>query len=509
MSGRWGDRPLGRGGWRVLQPEASPILPHVLLRSRAAERDTGANRPKPFYSGSRNQLPITVTILRSLLSRVDSPTGSFFSVLLADFDCLVLVPPYFRNFRAFLRRPIKLRLRMPITLSGLSLQESVCPRIMHPKRRSGRIAKELDIVLLGTDTTGKVFSEPTKTVVLSRHGAGIVSRYRFTPDEVLILRLPDSSKEAEVRLVGQIGGEPGRYIHGVAFVDPDPHFWPMEFPPAESFESGSQPLVLECSLCQERQNFEPHEIEEDVYSVNGNILRYCESCGTATPWKRAVTEALSAPGTVTSKTPAEMPGLAPSTLKREDLPARVASLAASLKQPRTASYVYASGVQESRYSGASALAEFSSLAEQQGPPEAASATAVLQPPEVTAAPPPGEATDNSPVKPEVNPALFLDANGRRINRRKHVRIRVNFSACVRQAAHTDEIVECENVSKGGVCFHSLQKYALNSVIEIAAPYSPGETALFVPAKIKRIEALSGGQVFRYGLEYMKSSPSSA
>jgi len=82
--------------------------------------------------------------------------------------------------------------------------------------------------------------------------------------------------------------------------------------------------------------------------------------------------------------------------------------------------------------------------------------------------------------------------------------RVNFSARVRQAGHTDEIVECENVSKGGLCFHSLQKYALNSLMEIAAPYSPGEAALFVHAKIKRIEALSGGLVFRYGLEYMKS-----
>jgi len=105
MSGRWGDRPLGRGEWRVLQPEAGPNLPHVLLRSRAAERDTGANRPKPFYSGSRNQLPITVTILRSLLWRIDSPTGSFFSVLLADSACLVLVPPYFQNSHVFGWRP--------------------------------------------------------------------------------------------------------------------------------------------------------------------------------------------------------------------------------------------------------------------------------------------------------------------------------------------------------------------------------------------------------------------
>ncbi len=83
---------------------------------------------------------------------------------------------------------------------------------MQRKRRSGRIAKELAIVLLGTDTTGKMFSEETKTVVLSRHGAGVVSRYRFSPDELLTLRLPDSTKEAEIRLVGQIGGEPGRYI---------------------------------------------------------------------------------------------------------------------------------------------------------------------------------------------------------------------------------------------------------------------------------------------------------
>ena len=80
---------------------------------------------------------------------------------------------------------------------------------MQPKRSSGRIAKELAIVLFGTDAAGKVFSEETKTVVLSRHGAGIVSRYRFAPDEVLTLRLPGTAKEALVRLVGQIGGETG------------------------------------------------------------------------------------------------------------------------------------------------------------------------------------------------------------------------------------------------------------------------------------------------------------
>src|SRR5579864_1892612 len=100
MSGRWGDRPLGRGGWRVLQPEASPSLPQVQLRSRAAERDTGAIRPMPFCSGSRNQLPITVTILLPITLRVDSPAGSFFSVLPVPPHRLLLVPMYLRKFFA-------------------------------------------------------------------------------------------------------------------------------------------------------------------------------------------------------------------------------------------------------------------------------------------------------------------------------------------------------------------------------------------------------------------------
>jgi hypothetical protein len=71
------------------------------------------------------------------------------------------------------------------------------------------------------------------------------------------------------------------------------------------------------------------------------------------------------------------------------------------------------------------------------------------------------------------PARELDANGRPINKRRHVRIGVTFSASVRHPAQTEEIVECENLAKGGVCFHSLEQYPLDSLIELAAPFSPG------------------------------------
>lgn len=357
---------------------------------------------------------------------------------------------------------------------------------MKQTRRSGRIAKEFAIVLLGTDTMGKVFLEETTTVVLSRHGAGVVSRYRFSPDEVLTLRLRDSLKEAAVRFVGQIGGEPGRYIHGVAFLDPDLKFWPMEFPPPEPFEPIIQQIALECSMCQAGMNMAQGDIEEDVYSVIGNILHYCEVCGTSTPWKKSESAAT--------------PDLSVS-LKKPSPEVTVSSLSALTEATRSASRPATLTLESSLYSGTSAVEEFAHLAYVEAAPAVTSATVTLEAPEPANAQPTAQSARPA-TRPQDIPTRELDANGRPINKRRHVRIRVSFSACVRQRGSRDELVECENVSKGGVCFHSLQKYALNSLIEIAAPFSPGQTALFVHAQIKRIEPLSGGEVFRYGIEYL-------
>jgi hypothetical protein len=42
-----------------------------------------------------------------------------------------------------------------------------------------RIPKEIPICLIGSDLTGKVFSEETKAVLLSLHGAGLLSRHKL------------------------------------------------------------------------------------------------------------------------------------------------------------------------------------------------------------------------------------------------------------------------------------------------------------------------------------------
>src|SRR5437588_10839446 len=97
-------------------------------------------------------------------------------------------------------------------------------------RRSSRIPKQMDILLVGSDTEGKVFSEKTKTVLLSRHGAGIVSRYKLSAEQELILRRLDTNKEAGVRLVGGIGVEGEVYTYGVAFLDSTNNVWGLDFP---------------------------------------------------------------------------------------------------------------------------------------------------------------------------------------------------------------------------------------------------------------------------------------
>jgi hypothetical protein len=69
----------------------------------------------------------------------------------------------------------------------------------------------------------------------------------------------------------------------------------MEFPPPDPFEPANRQIALECSMCQTRAEMEQGDIEEDVYSVNGDILRCCAECGTSTPWKKAEGEPLPAP----------------------------------------------------------------------------------------------------------------------------------------------------------------------------------------------------------------------
>jgi len=276
---------------------------------------------------------------------------------------------------------------------------------MHPaRRRSNRISKAISIMLSGSDIEGKQFSEQTKTLVLSRHGAGIVSVNKLAPQAVLIIRCVETNKEAAVRVVGQVARTPESYTYGVAFVEPSVDLWDVKFAPEIEAEAEAKNMLLECTSCHNREAIHPNDIELDVYAINQAISRYCKDCGQSTPWREVDSDADTKPPSIDMQ-----------------------------KQPE--------------------------------------------------------------VLPIQTP--------RRENRRKDVRAKVKFSACIRYSG-AQEIVACENVSRGGFCFRSPKRYVEKSMIEVALPYSPGEAGIFVPARIVYAQELATEKLFRCGAAYVKS-----
>jgi hypothetical protein len=316
---------------------------------------------------------------------------------------------------------------------------------MDSGRRSGRIAKEIAILLLGTDPNGRVFSEETKTVVLSRHGAGILSRHSFAPEEILMIRTLVPCKEAEIRVIGQIVRGPDGHVYGVTFTNPDLDFWQIEFPPPPAAPEPAE-VVLECHLCHNRHIVEPSGVESGVYTSNGSILRPCEICGVTTNWERA--------------DPNADPALSPRRMAAPD-------------RSRASQPAY-------------------------GAPTSANTTPqpVASIPETAAA---VTALGDEPL-PQATSRRSSPASNRRLNKR----VGVKFTACVRHPGSGDDIVECNEVSKGGLSFRSRKHYRVNSLIETAVPYSRGQTPIFVSASIIHAEKPPGSNFYCYGAAYAKA-----
>ena len=90
--------------------------------------------------------------------------------------------------------------------------------------------------------------------------------------------------------------------------------------------------------------------------------------------------------------------------------------------------------------------------------------------------------------------------------RRHNRIRCTLQACIRyKQNYEEEILEVNNVSRGGICFTTRKYLAPGTKIEIAIPFSPGMANIFVPAEIVRIKAIPDKNLYECGAAYLKSS----
>ena len=340
-------------------------------------------------------------------------------------------------------------------------------------RSSGRIPKEIPILLIGDDLGGKVFSERTRTVVLSLHGAGILSRHKLSPEQELVLRWPEQNKETEIRVVGQLGTHDGVHTYGVAFVDPKLNFWGVEFPPVSPFEREMGLLSLVCNSCKAQEKIDDAGIEADICATNEGVMRFCKRCGSSTLWKPAKNVSPPEPALLAN---GQMSLFSPSSSQAPAV-APLASPAPSASAPAFNSSPASSSPPASSSARVSAYAAYPEFREE---PRATVLTA--PPPEKPAAP--------------------------RVNRRKHPRVKVNYPACVRHPHRDgDDIVLCEDMSKGGLRFKSRKQYYAQSLIEVAVPYQPGQPSIFVPAQIVYVEELPEQQLFRYGVQFLRPTKS--
>jgi hypothetical protein len=276
-------------------------------------------------------------------------------------------------------------------------------------RRSSRMPKEVGILLVGCDAHGRDFIERTKTVVLSRHGAGIVSSHKLGVEQEMVLVQVENNKETEIRIVGQIGASGGWYTYGVAFLRPHVNFWGVEFPADSLAEPAGSGTTVECNRCGRCEVIAADTLESDIYALHDGILRDCRTCKTSTLWIKSSQKVVQ-----------------------------------SFELPLT-------GPESSRPTAASVRR-----------PEPASAR----------------------------------------TKRKHPRINVKFTACVRAAGSEDTIVQCENVSRGGLCFKSSKRFYATSYIEVAAPYTPGSPCILVPARIVYVQELPEEKMYRCGVQYL-------
>jgi PilZ domain len=347
-------------------------------------------------------------------------------------------------------------------------------------RSSGRIPKQIPILLIGSDLDGRVFSEPTTTVLLSLHGAGIVSKHKLSPEQELVLRWTDKNKESEIRVVGHLGSQNSQHTYGVAFFDPNINFWEIDFPPISALEMELGLISLVCSSCNTLEKIDDTSIEADVCATNEGVLRSCKRCGTTTLWKPVSSVMNQASVSLES---AQLPLFsAPATLASAQIPAPSSNSApAPAASPGTPS---------------AAPPSFYAQPHSSSPDSATSPSTVYAARPGLVGEPCAAVLTMAPPLPE-NPAFP------RANRRKHPRVKVNYSACIRHPERGDDIVACEDMSKGGLRFKSRTKYYAQSLIDVAVPYQPGQPAIFVPAQIVFVEELPEQRLFRCGVQYLR------
>jgi hypothetical protein len=113
------------------------------------------------------------------------------------------------------------------------------------KRRSQRLALSVPVVAYRSQKLGLPFSEGTRTLMVSAHGALISLDAKVIADQRLVLKHALSGEEQECRVVFTQKKLTGPTEVGIEFRQPAPNFWHIAFPPSDWTPPAPQPTTLD------------------------------------------------------------------------------------------------------------------------------------------------------------------------------------------------------------------------------------------------------------------------
>jgi hypothetical protein len=115
--------------------------------------------------------------------------------------------------------------------SNMTSQDSPSPANV---RRSQRVAARIHVSVVRSEAGREIISEDTHTLVVNAHGALLPLAMMVRSGDALILKHLMSREEKPIRVVRVIEEEPIALPKvAVAFTGPAPHFWHIDFPPAD------------------------------------------------------------------------------------------------------------------------------------------------------------------------------------------------------------------------------------------------------------------------------------
>ncbi len=165
------------------------------------------------------------------------------------------------------------------------------------KRRSDRVHVELRIQLSGVDAAGKIFTEQTRTLVVNRHGAKVVSQNVLLPQQAISLRCIRTGQETLARVTGQIDHHGNEIHYGLEISDLSANIWGIEFPELAESDLAAGRVLLECLGCHVQQIIHLDAFALEVLVANQCLVRPCSRCTDrrVSVWKRPSLEEIDVP----------------------------------------------------------------------------------------------------------------------------------------------------------------------------------------------------------------------